>query len=113
LPMRLNFHVFALVKIGSISYYRAVYGWRVKIKSEVMEWLKALVLAGDRGTRLNPLTKSPSSMIVKALMRNAAPGRSHYNRLQELECSTPEEVLNCDALVIATEWEEFNRGICW
>ncbi len=26
-----------------------------------------------------------------------------------LECSTPEEVLNCDAVVIATEWEEFNR----
>jgi len=26
-----------------------------------------------------------------------------------LECSTPEEVLSCDAVIIATEWEEFNR----
>jgi len=26
-----------------------------------------------------------------------------------VECSTPEEVLSCDAVIIATEWEEFDR----
>jgi UDPglucose 6-dehydrogenase len=33
----------------------------------------------------------------------------NFERLfPHVECSTPAEVLNCDAVIIATEWEEFN-----
>jgi len=30
------------------------------------------------------------------------------NSFPHVECSTPEEVLSCDAVIIVTEWEEFN-----